>query len=174
MDDPVDTKPLKDYAIPTKEEPHCIIVHPLIAANNFELKPYLIGMVQQNQFVDLSSENPNLHLSIFVDNCGTVKANDVDKNDIRLHLFSFCLRDHAWAWLQFSPANSITSWAQLKAVFLAWYFLPRKMAQVRNEINNFRQEDGESLLSRWENTQAHCKLEIQQSRHWILFIVRER
>lgn len=64
MDDPDDTKPLKDYAIPTKEEPHCSIVHPLIAANNFELKPSLIGMVQQNKFSSLPSENQNLHLSV--------------------------------------------------------------------------------------------------------------
>ena len=41
----VNTKPLKDYVIPTEEEPHFSIVHPLIVENNFELKPSLIGMV---------------------------------------------------------------------------------------------------------------------------------
>lgn len=45
MVDLVDTKPLKDYVIPTKERPHCSIVHSSITANNFELKPYLFGMV---------------------------------------------------------------------------------------------------------------------------------
>lgn len=78
MVDPVDTKPLKDYAIPTKEEPYHSIVHPSIAAHNFELKPSSVGMVQQNQFANLPSENPNLHLSIFVDSYGTVKENGVD------------------------------------------------------------------------------------------------
>lgn len=42
----VDTKLLKDYMVPTDEEPHSSIVHPLIAANNFEIKPSLVGMVQ--------------------------------------------------------------------------------------------------------------------------------
>lgn len=73
MVDPFDTKPLNDYVIPTQDEPYCSIMHPPIATNNFELKPSLIGMVQQNQFSSLPSENLNLHLSSFVDNCGTIK-----------------------------------------------------------------------------------------------------
>ena len=44
----VNTKPLKDYTIPIEDELHCSIVHPPIAANNFELKPTLIAMVQQD------------------------------------------------------------------------------------------------------------------------------
>lgn len=48
MVDLINTMPLKDYAIPTEEEPHCSIVHPPIVTNNFELKPSLISMVQQN------------------------------------------------------------------------------------------------------------------------------
>lgn len=35
----VDDMHLKEYAIPTEEEMHCSIVHPSIAANNFERKP---------------------------------------------------------------------------------------------------------------------------------------
>lgn len=55
MADLVDNKPLKDYAIPTEVESHCSIVHLPISANNFKLKPSLMGMVQQNQFIDLPS-----------------------------------------------------------------------------------------------------------------------
>lgn len=49
----VNTNPLKHYAIPTEEEPYYKTVHLPIAANNFELKPSLIGMV----FSGLPSEN---------------------------------------------------------------------------------------------------------------------
>lgn len=52
-------------------------------------------MVQQNQFSGLPSENPNLHLSIFIDNYGTDKANGVDQNTTRLRLFPFSLRGSA-------------------------------------------------------------------------------
>lgn len=61
------------------------------------------------------------------------------------------MKDRAWAWLQSLPANSITSWAQLKVAFLKWYFPPSKTTQVGNEINNFRQEEGESLFDAWEH-----------------------
>lgn len=68
----VDTKPFKEYAIPTEEESHYSIVHPLIVANNFEIKLSLVDMVQQIQFSRLPIENSNLHLSIFVEFCDTL------------------------------------------------------------------------------------------------------
>lgn len=95
--------------IPTIEELHCSIVHPPVTNNYFKLKPYLIGMVQQNQFDGLPSKNLNLHLSLFVNKCGTVKANGVDQNAICLRLFPFSLRDRMWDWIQSLPTNSITS-----------------------------------------------------------------
>lgn len=41
----VDIKPLMNYTIPTNEKPHYSIVHLPIVANNFEIKPSLVGMV---------------------------------------------------------------------------------------------------------------------------------
>lgn len=55
----MDNKPLKDYAIPTDEESHYSIVHPTIGLNKFEIKPSLVGMVQQNQFSGLHVIGPN-------------------------------------------------------------------------------------------------------------------
>lgn len=67
-------------------------------------------MGQQNQFVDLPSENPNLHLSILVNNYDIVKVNGVDQNAIHLCLFPFSLRDSVRAWLKFLLSNYITFW----------------------------------------------------------------
>lgn len=66
-------------------------------ANNFELKPSLVGIVLQDQFSGLPTENLNLHLSIFIDNCVTLKADGVDQNVIHLRLVPFSLRDLARA-----------------------------------------------------------------------------
>jgi len=41
---------LKKFATPSTEEPHTIIVYPTVESNNFEIKPALIYLVQQNQF----------------------------------------------------------------------------------------------------------------------------
>ena len=39
-------RPLKDFAQPSNEEPSSSIVNPIIPANNFELKPSLLQLVQ--------------------------------------------------------------------------------------------------------------------------------
>lgn len=43
-----DQRPLKDFVVPLEEETQLNIVCPMIVENNFELKPFLIQIVQQN------------------------------------------------------------------------------------------------------------------------------
>ena len=105
---------LRDYAAPSQDEPHSSIAPPAIEANNFELKPSLLQAVQQNQFSGNPTEDPNLHLSVFVQYADTVKANGVTSEAIRLRLFPFSLRDSARRWLQSLPSNSVTTWNELK------------------------------------------------------------
>jgi len=75
-------RPLKDFAVPSQDEPHSSIVNPTIQANNFELKPSLLQIVQQNQFSGNPTEDPNLHLSVFVQFADTLKCNGVDPEAI--------------------------------------------------------------------------------------------
>jgi hypothetical protein len=86
---------LQDYAAPSQDEPHSSIAPPAIETNNFELKPSLLQAVQHNQFSGNPTEDPNLHLSVFVQYADTVKANGVTSEEIRLRLFLFSLRDKA-------------------------------------------------------------------------------
>src|SRR3954465_8806036 len=88
-------RPLREYAAPSRAEPHSSIAPPAIEANNFELKPSLVQAVQQNQFSGSPVDDPNLHLSVFVQYADTVKANNVSSEAIRLRLFPFSLRDRA-------------------------------------------------------------------------------
>ncbi|CAJ2657668.1 unnamed protein product [Trifolium pratense] len=152
VDEPVmaENRPLRSYAIPSQEEPHNSIAAPAIEANNFELKPSLLAIVQQNQFSGNPADDPNLHLSIFLQYADTIKANGVSPEAIRLRLFPFSLRDKARAWLQSLPSNSVATWDELKKVFLARYFPPSKTAMLRAQINGFRQRDNESLFEAWE------------------------
>ncbi|KAK2444779.1 hypothetical protein QL285_015778 [Trifolium repens] len=86
-------RPLRSYAIPSQEEPHNSIAASAIEANNFELKPSLLLSVQQNQFSGNPTDDPNLHLSIFLQYADTVKANGVSPEAIKLRLFPFSLRN---------------------------------------------------------------------------------
>jgi len=56
---------LKEYATPYTEEQHAIILYPTVEGNNFEIKPALLNLVQQNQFSESLTEDPNLHISTF-------------------------------------------------------------------------------------------------------------
>ncbi|XP_020245172.1 uncharacterized protein LOC109823298 [Asparagus officinalis] len=141
---------LKEFASPTTHSSQSSILKPNVATNNFELKPSLLSMVQQNQFGGTPTEDPNLHISIFLEYCDTLKMNGVSDDVIKLRLFPFSLRDKARAWLQSLPPGSITSWDQLSEAFLAKYFPPRKTAQLRNQITTFTQKEGESLYDAWE------------------------
>ena len=72
-------------------------------AYNFKLKLALITMVQQHQFTGHPTEDPNEHLGRFLRMVNTVKLNGVRPEVIKLHLFSFCLRDIAATWYESLP-----------------------------------------------------------------------
>ena len=68
---------MEDFWRPVIQAEYSAVKQPTIDANNFELKPALITMVQQNQFTGHPTEDPNEHLSRFLRMANTVKLNGV-------------------------------------------------------------------------------------------------
>ena len=89
------------------------IVPPAIAANNFEIKPSMIQMIQSSQFHGLPSEDPIAHMHRFIDYCGTLHMNGVPSEAISLILFPFSLTDKAARWFAGLPSNSIRTWNEI-------------------------------------------------------------
>ena len=56
---PLITDTMEDFWRPIIQEEYSAIRQPTVNANNFELKPALITMVQQHQFTGHPTENPN-------------------------------------------------------------------------------------------------------------------
>jgi len=48
-------------------------------------------------------------------------------------------------WLYSFPPGLITTWDELKKAFLAKFFLPSKIASLRNQITTFAQRKDELL-----------------------------
>jgi hypothetical protein len=146
---------LKEYAIPSTEEPCAIIVYPTVEGENFEIKPAQLKLVQQNYFSGSPDEDPNLHISIFWRLTVTYKAN---QEAIRLHLFPFSLKDRALTWFHSLRVGSITSWGQMRREFLARFFPPSKIARLRAKLYQFTQKEGESLYDSWKRYKEMLRL----------------
>ncbi|XP_073038289.1 uncharacterized protein [Primulina eburnea] len=89
---PPDAIPIRDHFRPVINNHYSGIARGTINANNFELKPALINMVQQNQFSGTAT-NPRVNLRTFLEITDTVKINNVSDDIIGLCLFPFSLRD---------------------------------------------------------------------------------
>ncbi|KAL5578547.1 hypothetical protein UlMin_020246 [Ulmus minor] len=140
--DAVPNRALKDYSIPSVGISS--IQRPPIQANNFEIKPAIIQMIQNSvQFGGLPNDDPNLHIANFLEICDTLKHNGVTDDAVRLRLFPFSLNSKAKAWLISHPPGTITTWEGLVRSFLTKYFPPAKSAKMRNDITNFFQQDQE-------------------------------
>ena len=87
-------KMLGDFTAPTSDFYGKSISIPAIGANNFELKPQLVSLMQQNcKFYGLPLEDPHQFLAEFLQICDTVKTHGVDPEVYRLMLFPFAVRD---------------------------------------------------------------------------------
>ena len=98
---------LRDYTVPIVAG--SAIKRLTIQANNFELKPSLIQMVQANQFGGHPNESPDDHIAVFLQYCNIVKMKSIVNDVIRLQLFPLLLRDKDRAWFYSLPQESITT-----------------------------------------------------------------
>ena len=87
-----------------------------------------LQMVPNILFHKFSGENPNMHLTTFIEVCDTIKYNGLTEEALRLRLFLFSLGDRAKHWLTSQPPDSITSWNDLVQKFLTKFFPPAKIA----------------------------------------------
>ena len=127
------------------------IKRPNNEANNFEIKPTLLQMIQSSvQFYGMLIEDPNDHIKNFLEICDTLKYNGVSNDAVRLRLFPFTLKDEAKAWLKSQPPGTFINWNDLARAFLAKYFPASKTAKVVKELISFQQFDYESLSEAWE------------------------
>ena len=95
------------------------ITQPAIHANDYELEPALITMVQQNQFAGHSTENPNEHLGRFLRIANSINLSGVKLEVIQLQLFPFSLRDMAITWFNSLPQESVNTWEELMRAYFS-------------------------------------------------------
>ena len=120
-------------------------------ANDFELKPALITMVQQNQFAGHPTENPNEHLGRFFRIVNSIKLNGVSSKVIQLQLFPFSLRDMAAAWFNSLPYESVNTWEELMGVYFSKFFSPFSISEQGREITRSKQGEDKNKYTAWKD-----------------------
>ena len=125
---------------------------PAINANDFELKPALITMVQQNQFAGHSTENPSEHLGRFLRIAASIKVSGVKPEVIQLQLFPFSLRDMAITWFNPLPQEDVNTWEELMRAYYNKFFIPSLQSKQGKEIINPNHEGDKDRHITWRDT----------------------
>ncbi|XP_028230433.1 uncharacterized protein LOC114410686 [Glycine soja] len=108
------------------------------------------------KFHGLAGEDPHKHLKEFHIVCSTMKPPDVQEDHIFLKAFPHSLEGVAKDWLYYLAPRSITSWDDLKRVFLEKIFPASRTTAIRKDISGIRQLSGESLYEYWERFKKLC------------------
>ena len=138
---------VEDFWRPVIQAEYSTVRQPVVEANNFELKPALITMVQQHQFTSHHIEDPNEHLGRFLRMANNVKLNGVRPEVIKLQLFPFSLRDIAASWFDSLPYGSVNTWEELVEAYLGRFFPPSLTSERRKEISVFNQGEDECIYT---------------------------
>nr|KYP36007.1 Copia protein [Cajanus cajan] len=120
----------------------------------FVLKTGLIHLLPK--FHGRAGEDPHKHLKEFHIVCSTMRPHNVPEDHIYLKAFPFSLEDLAKDWLYYLAPGSITSWDDLKRVFLEKFFPASRTTAIRKDISGIRQLTGESLYEYWEKFKRLC------------------
>jgi len=124
---------LKELAAPDVNYQTLCIQYPEVKVP-FVLKTGLIHLLLR--FHGLAGEDPHKHLKEFHIVCATMTPQGVPKEHVKLKAFPFSLQDIAKDWLYYLPLGSITSWDNLKRLFLEKFFPASRAASIRKEICN--------------------------------------
>ncbi|XP_073153778.1 uncharacterized protein [Henckelia pumila] len=136
------------------QQPLCITFPTLEANATFELKSELIHLLPA--FHGLAGEDPHKHLMEFHVVHMSMQPHGVTEEQIQLRAFPFSLKNAAKDWLYYLPPGSITTWIEMKRIFLEKYFSASRAANIRKEIYGIKQYTGESLHEYWERFKKLC------------------
>ena len=126
------------------QDKYLAVRQPVIDANDFELEPALITMVQQNQFTGYSIEDPNEHLVQYLRIANTVKLNGVRQEVI---LLPFSLRDIAEIWFDSLPYGYVHTWEELMKAYFSRFLPLFLISKQRMEIPTFKLGGDEGMYT---------------------------
>ncbi|GKC05225.1 reverse transcriptase domain-containing protein [Tanacetum coccineum] len=106
-------------------------------------------MIRKNKFDGQLRADPHDHVREFLAICNMFKYGETQSEAVKLLIFPFSLCDKAKTWFNKLNEESITSWEQMRKVFISRFFPPSLFNRLLLEIRNFSQNVCESLTEAW-------------------------
>ncbi|XP_035838066.1 uncharacterized protein LOC118485744 [Helianthus annuus] len=107
----------------------------------FEVRPQYLGHLPE--FYGKRTEEPYLHIASFDSICQTIGVPGFTKDEVKLMLFQFTLKDKARQWFTTLPPGSIYTWQEMQLLFLEEYYTMNRTSEARDAIRAFQQHSGE-------------------------------
>jgi hypothetical protein len=118
-------------------------------AEKYEIHPDLISLVRDLNFARGLDENSYKHLQDFEEICATLMISGMNHETLKWKSFLFWLMEWAKLWYKLHASNCHGSWVIIKDQFCFAFFPLSKIFNLRNEVLNFSQKEGESLGAAW-------------------------
>jgi hypothetical protein len=122
--------------------------HP-IEAEGYEICPNFISLVRELNFAGGLDENTYKHLQDFEEICATLMISGMNHETPKWKAFPFSLTGWAKQWYKLHVSSCHGSWIILKDELCFTFFLLSKIIELRNEVLNFAQKEGECLGAAW-------------------------
>jgi hypothetical protein len=106
-------------------------------------------LVRELNFTGGLDENPYKHLQDFKELRATLMISGTNHETLKWKVFPFSLMGWAKRWYKLHVSNCHGSWVILKDQFYFTFFPLSKIIDLRNEVLNFAQKEGESLGGAW-------------------------
>ncbi|GJS43049.1 reverse transcriptase domain-containing protein [Tanacetum coccineum] len=143
-----DDQPMWESAKTVTPTPNSSIVQ-IDVDGNFVINSTYMKMICKNKFDDYLRANPHDHIREFLAICDMFKYGETQSEAVKLMIFPYSLSDKAKTWFNELNEESITSWDQMRKVFINRFFLPSLFHRLLLEIRNFSQNVCESLTEAW-------------------------
>ncbi|GKB97637.1 reverse transcriptase domain-containing protein, partial [Tanacetum coccineum] len=143
-----DDQPMWENAKIVAPTPNSAIVQPNVD-ENFVINSTHLKMISKNKFDGIQRADPHDHIREFLGICNMFKYGETQSEAVKLMIFPYSLFDKAKIWFNELNEESITSWDQMRKVFINRFFPPLLFNRLLLEIRNFSQNVCESLTDAW-------------------------
>jgi hypothetical protein len=120
-----------------------------IKSEGYEIRPDFISLVRELNFTGGLDENSYNHLQDFEEICATLMISGMNHETLKWKAFPFSLTGWAKQWYKLHVSRCHGNWVILKDQLCFAFFLLSKIIDLRNEVLNFAQKEGESLGAAW-------------------------